>query len=106
MTAVAAVHPPGAIWAAALAAAMLPGAPPCHVRSTDGRRRRLALERFVGQASAADEAVLARAAGPVLDVGCGPGRILAELARRGVPALGIDVSPAAVRLARARGGEA
>lgn len=106
MTAVAAVHPPGAVWAAALVAATLPGAPLCHVRSADGRRRRLALERFVGQASAADEAVLARAAGPVLDVGCGPGRILAALARRGVPALGIDVSPVAVRLARARGGEA
>ena len=106
MTAVAASHPPAAVWAAALAAAALPGAPPCHVRSDDGRRRRVRLERFVGVASPADEAVLSRATGPVIDVGCGPGRMLAALGRRGVPALGVDVSPAAVELARASGGRA
>jgi SAM-dependent methyltransferase len=36
-------------------------------------------------------------------VGCGPGRHLAALARRGVPALGIDPSPAACAVARAHG---
>ena len=41
--------------------------------------------------------------GPTLDVGCGPGRLVGALARTGRPALGIDVSPAAVRLARRRG---
>jgi SAM-dependent methyltransferase len=106
MTAIAASHSPGAVWAAALAAAARPGAPLCHVRSDDGRRRRVRLERFVGHVSPADEAVLARAAGPVFDVGCGPGRVLAALERRGVRALGVDVSPSAVRLARARGGRA
>jgi SAM-dependent methyltransferase len=106
MTAIAASHSPGAVWAAALAAAVRPGAAVCHVRSEDGRRRAVRLERFVGRASPADEAVLARAAGPVLDVGCGPGRVLAALKRRRVEALGIDVSPAAVELARARGGRA
>jgi SAM-dependent methyltransferase len=59
--------------------------------------------RWLGPATAADEAVLARAEGPVLDVGCGPGRHVRALARRGVLALGVDASPAAVTLARARG---
>jgi SAM-dependent methyltransferase len=99
-------HSPGTVWAAALVAAALPGALHCHVRSEDGRRRRLRVERFLGAASPADEAVLARATGPVLDVGCGPGRMLAALGRRGVPALGVDISPAAVELARASGGRA
>lgn len=50
-----------------------------------------------------DEAVVALCEGPVLDVGCGPGRFAAALAARGVPALGIDVSRDAVRRARERG---
>jgi SAM-dependent methyltransferase len=41
-----------------------------------------------------------------LDVGCGPGRLTAALNRAGHPALGIDVSAAAVRLARRRGASA
>jgi SAM-dependent methyltransferase len=39
-------------------------------------------------------------------VGCGPGRLTCALNRLGHPALGIDVSAAAVRLARARGATA
>jgi SAM-dependent methyltransferase len=53
-----------------------------------------------------DRGLLARCAGPTLDVGCGPGRLTAALGRLGHPALGIDVSAAAVRLARARGATA
>jgi SAM-dependent methyltransferase len=94
------------VWGAALALAASPVAATCRIRSADGRSRRLRLERFVGDATAADRAVLARAEGPVLDVGCGPGRIVAALARAGVPAAGVDVSRAAVGLTRARGGEA
>ncbi len=52
---------------------------------------------------AGDESLLARCSGPTLDIGCGPGRLVAALDARGCPALGIDVSAAAVRLARARG---
>ena len=37
---------------------------------------------------------------PVLDVGCGPGRIVGHLAARGVTTLGVDVSAAAVARAR------
>jgi SAM-dependent methyltransferase len=50
-----------------------------------------------------DAGLLGRCTGPTLDVGCGPGRLTAALLRRGVPALGIDVSATAVRLARLRG---
>ncbi|GIE06952.1 methyltransferase domain-containing protein [Paractinoplanes durhamensis] len=53
-----------------------------------------------------DETLLARCTGPTLDVGCGPGRLAGALARAGCPALGIDVSGAAVRLARRRGASA
>jgi SAM-dependent methyltransferase len=52
---------------------------------------------------AGDGALLDRCAGPTLDVGCGPGRLAAALVARGLPALGIDVSAAAVDLAHARG---
>jgi SAM-dependent methyltransferase len=50
-----------------------------------------------------DAGMLDRCAGPTLDVGCGPGRLAGALLGRGHPALGIDVSAAAVRLARRRG---
>lgn len=66
----------------------------------------LDITRFAGPADAADRTVLDRARPPVLDLGCGPGRLLAELTARGVPALGLDVSATAVRMARARGGDA
>lgn len=39
-------------------------------------------------------------AGPVLDVGCGPGQVAAYLAARGRAATGIDLSPAMVEQAR------
>jgi SAM-dependent methyltransferase len=55
---------------------------------------------------AGDGSMLARCTGPTLDVGCGPGRLAAALTRRGRPALGVDISAAAVRLARRRGATA
>jgi SAM-dependent methyltransferase len=60
-------------------------------------------DRWLAPATATDRDVLATVAGPVLDVGCGPARHVRALLDQGVPALGIDVSPAAVRLARGRG---
>ncbi len=53
-----------------------------------------------------DDALLSLCGGTVLDVGCGPGRLTAALHRAGRPALGIDVAPVAVSLARARGADA
>lgn len=66
----------------------------------------LDVERFCAAPDAADTAVLHRCTGPVLDVGCGPGRLVAALAARGVPVLGVDISPAAVARTRRRGGTA
>ena len=60
-------------------------------------------QRWLGEAAAEDERLLDQAVGPVLDIGCGPGRHVLALARRGVDCLGIDVTPSAVRLARSRG---
>jgi SAM-dependent methyltransferase len=73
------------------------------VRDEDGDLRPLPVDAWLGAAGAVDKRVLDRARGPVLDVGCGPGRHVHALARRGVLAVGIDISPAAVALAR-RGG--
>jgi len=76
------------------------------VRGEDLRRRPLPVERWLGPLEPADARVLDRARGPVLDVGCGPGRHVLELARRGVLALGVDIAPAAVRHAVDRGATA
>ena len=50
-----------------------------------------------------DASLIERCSGPTLDVGSGPGRLTVALAERGVPALGIDVAPHAVRIARSAG---
>lgn len=71
-----------------------------------GERVDLPVERWRGAAAASDELLLGPCCGPSLDVGCGPGRLTAELAARGVAALGVDTSPLAVRMARARGAAA
>jgi SAM-dependent methyltransferase len=74
------------------------------LRRRDGARVPLAVERWAGRPDQADHALLDRALGPVIDVGCGPGRLTAELLRRGTFALGVDIAEAAVRLTRAAGG--
>ncbi|NYG07924.1 rSAM/selenodomain-associated transferase 1 [Phycicoccus badiiscoriae] len=56
--------------------------------------------------SAVDEIIVSRCSGPVLDIGCGPGRFVEALAQRGLPALGIDVSGGSVVHTRARGASA
>lgn len=61
--------------------------------------------RWLGAPTGADERVLAHARGPALDVGCGPGRHTRCLLERGVPTLGIDVTPTVLALARARGAD-
>jgi SAM-dependent methyltransferase len=73
------------------------------IRLSDGAELPVPLERYLGPADATDEWLLASVRGPVLDVGCGPGRHLRALARRGVFGLGVDLSPVAVELARDRG---
>ncbi|MEH0841138.1 class I SAM-dependent methyltransferase [Micromonospora sp. CPCC 205711] len=69
----------------------------------DGARSRLPVDRWHGPAEPAVAAVVARCAGPTLDLGCGPGRLTLALTRAGLTTLGVDVSPRAVALTRARG---
>ena len=63
----------------------------------------LPAHRWLENAAAPDERLLERVDGPVLDIGCGPGRHVLALAQVGVVALGIDISPPAIELARQRG---
>lgn len=66
-------------------------------------QRLLDVRRWQADADDVDRAVLGRSEPPVLDIGCGPGRLVAELAVRGIPALGIDISGRAVAESEARG---
>jgi SAM-dependent methyltransferase len=75
-------------------------------RLDDGTSVPLPFERYLSRADAIDELLLDGLLGPVLDVGCGPGRHLRALAARGVFALGVDISPVAVELAVGAGGRA
>jgi SAM-dependent methyltransferase len=70
----------------------------------DGTKLPLDPGRWHAAPSPAEENLLAGMAGPVLDVGCGPGRFVVRLAQRGVVALGVDPAPAAVALCRSKGG--
>lgn len=72
----------------------------------DGAAFELPLARWAGEPCATDRLLLERCTGPTLDVGCGPGRLTAAVARRVPSALGIDVSREAVRLTRRRGAPA
>lgn len=69
---------------------------------SDGNVLELLVERWLGDAATEECGLLENLCGPVIDVGCGPGRHVEALAARGVPALGVDVSRTAVRLARHR----
>ena len=89
---------PGDLYANALV-----GGSMLQARESDGTLRVLPLDVWMRDASGADERLVARALGPVLDVGCGPGRHVHALALRSVIAVGVDVSAAALHLARARG---
>jgi len=53
--------------------------------------------------SPGDRSILDRCHGPTLDIGAGPGRLTVALAERGIPVLGIDITPFAVEQARSSG---
>jgi SAM-dependent methyltransferase len=76
------------------------------LRTADGRALPLLVSRWCGPPDAADEELLRHCRGPVLDVGCGPGRLTAALTKRGIPALGVDISRAAVARTRQAGAPA
>ncbi|HEY7593934.1 MAG TPA: class I SAM-dependent methyltransferase [Actinophytocola sp.] len=75
----------------------------CWLELASGERISLPVARWRAEPSPGDELMLRHCTGPTLDIGCGPGRLAAALLERGVPALGTDISPVAVRLARAAG---
>jgi SAM-dependent methyltransferase len=89
----------------------------CWIRHEDGEVRPLPTHRWLGARCPGDgsggsddgcdevfdEAVTQLCIGPTIELGCGPGRLIAKLIQRGVPALGIDRSATAIRLA-GRGG--
>ncbi|MDG4865498.1 methyltransferase domain-containing protein, partial [Streptomyces sp. T-3] len=72
----------------------------------DGWLLPLDVERWCAGADAADQLALRHCEGTVLDIGCGPGRLVAALAASGRRTLGIDVSEAAVARTRRLGGTA
>jgi SAM-dependent methyltransferase len=86
----------------------------CWIRHEDGEVRPLPAHRWLGGRGvrdesdeafdeAFDEVVAQMCSGPTIELGCGPGRLVARLIQRGIPALGIDRSATAIRLA-GRGG--
>jgi SAM-dependent methyltransferase len=94
-------------WAAdPYSEAVAAGRGPLFLRRSDGWLLPLEVERWCSGADAADVDLLARCEGAVLDAGCGPGRLVAELAARGRPVLGVDVSEAAVTRTVRLGGPA
>lgn len=88
------------------ARALRAGQGPLYLRRTDGWLLPLDVERWCAEADAVDLEVLRRCEGAVLDVGCGPGRLVAALARQGRRVLGIDVSEVAVACTLRLGGPA
>jgi len=77
----------------------------CWLECANGERVMLPVTRWQ-ELDSSDELLLTACLGPTLDVGCGPGRLVEALTRRGVIALGVDVSPVAVDLTKARGAPA
>jgi SAM-dependent methyltransferase len=73
------------------------------LRDVHGRVVALDTARWHARATPEEDDVLADVRGPVIDLGCGPGRIVVTLASRRVPALGVDASPTAAALARSNG---
>lgn len=72
------------------------------IEHADGTRSPLQVDHWL-HVRPGDASIVDRCSGPTLDVGSGPGRLTVALAERGIPALGIDVTPYAVHIARAAG---
>lgn len=78
------------------------------LRTADGRWSDIPVARWHGASDDTadrefDDAVVRRCDGPTIDLGCGPGRLVAALVAGDVPALGVDISRVAVSAARRRG---
>jgi SAM-dependent methyltransferase len=88
-------------WAAALRG----GPPALELVPLDPAERSepLDVQRWSAMADAADLAALDGLRGPLLDVGCGPGRMVRAALDAGMQAWGLDADPAAVATCRAAG---
>lgn len=80
-----------------------PVLPAVVLRADTGETLDLDLGRWHDPATDEEADLLDTLEGPVIDLGCGPGRLVVRLASQGVPALGVDSSPSAIALARMRG---
>ena len=89
----------GTLFEAALATGLA-----VEIEESSGRREPLPVVTWNAGLSGADRTLTDRCIGATLDIGCGPGRFVEALALDGIPALGIDVTSAAVASTRARGG--
>jgi len=78
-----------------------------YLSEVGGRSTRATMDvsRWNADADAVDLMLLDAVRGPVLDIGSGPGRMVRAANARGMEALGIDVSDAAVQLASSLGGD-
>ncbi|TPW72822.1 bifunctional 2-polyprenyl-6-hydroxyphenol methylase/3-demethylubiquinol 3-O-methyltransferase UbiG [Schumannella sp. 10F1B-5-1] len=78
---------------------------PLVLRRIDGDGPEISIDaaRWLGLATDADLSALDHARAPLLDIGCGPGRMVRAAADRSVAALGIDVSDDAVAMTSADG---
>ncbi|GAA2737639.1 hypothetical protein GCM10009867_25600 [Pedococcus aerophilus] len=90
--------PPALVFATALAVGTLTAVIEGHPV-----HRELPVRSWIGNASHSDRFLLDHCDGSTIDLGCGPGRLAAELLSRGHDVLGVDASPTALVEARRRG---
>lgn len=83
--------------------ALLDSARELYLVDAEGTRDTIHVAKFLALADEHDTAALADARGPVLDLGCGPGRLVRAAILGGHLALGIDASRVAVRIAQEHG---
>ena len=73
------------------------------LRASDGRVLESSARHWHDPASAAERQLVARLPAPIIDIGCGPARMVLACQQQRITALGVDSAPGAVRLARAKG---
>lgn len=59
----------------------------------------MSVANWKAEANSEENQIIKRTQGPVLDIGCGPGRMVKAATRAGRHSLGIDISPVAIKIA-------
>jgi SAM-dependent methyltransferase len=75
----------------------------CRLEREGASATPLDTRRWQADADRSDRWMLDACSGPTVDLGCGPGRLVAALTERGVPALGVDNSARAIAQCSRRG---